>query len=87
MDSESTRLNELEELNFRRELCQTIIKLLKDMDDPRRDAALKEYQAQLKTIEDKIAAREAPPPVVVPLKSATLSGQVPAECTRQKEGQ
>ena len=65
----------IDDLNFRRTLCREIIRVLSgiDVDDPRRDDAVKEYQRQLAEIDKKIETiTGTPPPVVVGLKTAVL---------------
>ena len=65
----------LAELQARREMCLKFIELLEGMTDPRKDAALVEYRRQLQSLNEQIDALK-PPPVVVGLKTATLSGKV-----------
>lgn len=66
-------MNESEDLLIRKQACKFFIKTLQGIDDPRSGDAIAEYQRQLAVIEQKIAEQKAPPPVVVGLKSATLS--------------
>lgn len=63
----------IDELKFRKALCEKFIQIISEMDDPRKEEALEEYNRQLETIKAKIAELE-PEPVIVSLKSATLTG-------------
>ena len=76
--------SKLLELNMRRTICQACIKTLDKMDDdPRKPEAMKEYKAQLASIDAQIAEITGkPPPVVVGLKTAKLFG----DATIKKEG-
>lgn len=67
----------LAELRARRAICQAAIKLVeRETDDPRRESALKEYQRQLAEIDRLITViTGTPPPVVIGLRAATLSGK------------
>jgi hypothetical protein len=72
-------MNKLAELQMRRSVCLGLIKYLNDecQDDPRYPDALKEYQRQLQSIEDKIKAITGKPPAVqIGLKTAKLFGEV-----------
>jgi len=70
MDSGRT----IDELIFRRKLCEGFIRFIETMDDPRKGEAIAEYQRQLQSINEQIAAIQ-PPPVVVGLKTAALFGK------------
>ena len=67
----------LMELNMRRTVCQTCIKVLDQAeDDPRKPKAMANYKAQLASIDAQIAEiTGTPPPVVVGLKTAKLFGK------------
>lgn len=67
-------MTDLQNLYLRRQMCQIAIEAIKGMDDPRAPEALEHYKGQLSEIERQISANQ-PAPVVVGLKSATLSGK------------
>ena len=61
-------------LQSRINLCKYCIELLQSVPgDPRQPDALKYYQAQLAELE----AQVKPPPIVIGLKTASISGKVP----------
>lgn len=67
----------IDELQMRRALCQAAIQTLDQVDDtdPRKAGALNNYKGQLAELDRRIAELTGtPPPVVVGLKSATLTG-------------
>jgi hypothetical protein len=75
----------LEGLYARRKICDSFIRQLMFMDDPRAPDALEHYRGQLAEIDGKITALEKserqrlglpePEPIVVGLKSATIAGK------------
>lgn len=63
----------LDDLQFRRNICRIFISIISGIEDPRREAALKEYNRQLAEIDNKIETITGKPPeVVVGLKTAVL---------------
>lgn len=78
-------MDQLGELYFRRRLCDAIIRMISEMEDPRKEDALKEYRGQRAQIDGKITDLEKaerqrlglpePEPVIVGLKSAVLFGK------------
>lgn len=71
-------LREHQDLVFRITLANFVLELIRKSDDPRRDVALMRYAGQKKELEDKLKALEASPhDVVVGLKPATLSSELP----------
>ena len=67
----------LEELEFRRSLCQHCIRIIDQAeDDPRKPEAMQVYKEQLASIDAQITEiTGTPPPVVVNLKTASLFGK------------
>ncbi len=71
-------MDDLQMLQARRAFCLLCIQTVSDADpsDPRRDEAIAEYNRQLASIDQKIAALTGEiPAVVVGLKTATLLGK------------
>lgn len=66
----------LGELYIRRQACQTCIRVIDQIeDDPRKPEAMEYYKAQLAKIDAEIAEiTGTPPPIVVGLKTARLTG-------------
>lgn len=63
----------LNDLNFRRTLCLSIIKAVSCIDDPRKESALVEYNRQLSEIDRMIEEITGKPPAtVIGLKTAKL---------------
>ena len=61
-------------LQSRINLCKFCLEVLQSVPgDPRQPDALKYYQAQLAELE----AQVKPPPIVIGLKTASISGKVP----------
>lgn len=65
---------DLPELKARKELIKLALEIIEGDDDVRAEEAVAHYQGQLAEIEKRISELQ-PPPVVVGLKSATLSAQ------------
>lgn len=78
-------MSELEDLKWRRKMCDAFIRTLLNESDPRAPAALELYKAQLAELDGRIAKLESerrkalgipePEPVVVGVKPAILFGQ------------
>jgi hypothetical protein len=64
-----------EGIKTRISLAKFVIQALSESDDPRRDDALAHYKAQLDTLEKRLAEATKPPPIVIGLKTATLSAR------------
>jgi len=68
----------LTELRFREQVALACIKQLGEISDERKDDAIDHYKSQLAEIREAIKiAEKRPPDIVVQLKTATLSGDVP----------
>mgnify|MGYP001432812874 CR=1 FL=1 len=65
----------LEMLKVRKALCVLALNVLAKVDDPLQPAAVKRYQGELEEIEQEIANRLKPPPVVVGLKRAKVKAR------------
>lgn len=65
-------MDKLQELEFRKGLIKLSLEIIEGDDDVRAEEAVAHYQGQLAEVEKQINELQ-PPPVVVGLKSATLS--------------
>lgn len=71
-------MEKIEELKFRISMCKFCISLLeKEVNDPRQPEALNYYRNQLSELETKFIQANKPPDIVVHLKPASLSANIP----------
>lgn len=79
---QNVKIDPVSNLRLRAQVAEKCIAMLEQWpDDPRQPEALRHYKAQLVTIRGKIKDLERqvqePPPVVIRLKTADLSGKHP----------
>lgn len=71
-------MERIEELEFRIRMCEFCISLLeRETNDPRQPDALNHYRGQLSELKNEYIKLHKPPDIVVHLKPAHLSADVP----------